>query len=209
MLKDSATKDLKAELEQLRKENAEMKDIKNNYEQKVLELERAKRDYEWKENNLRYKIEQEVKRLRLSKLLEDFQTTLYCVRNTGKEKPKCDKCDENGYIDYLSPRGTKQREKCVCRDRGTYYTVESTYCSEFKIAEYGEERNNKIVGWYKLHSDRDKEYYTSSEYASDKIYKGQDFDKIENYYYCYFRDEKTAQNYADWLNKNLESEETE
>ena len=42
MLKDSATEGLKAELEQLRKENAKMRDIVNNYNQKVEELERAK-----------------------------------------------------------------------------------------------------------------------------------------------------------------------
>lgn len=202
MLKDSATEELKSELGRLRKENAEMKDIVNNYNQKVKELEQAKRSYEWNEQSFREKITKEVRKLRLSKLLEDFQTTLYIVRNNGKDKPKCDKCDEEGYIHYLSPRGDEKKEKCECRDKIPFYEVEQADCCEFKIRdEWG---NEKIVGWYRRHiSDRSghDDYYDSATYASDKIYNGTGFDKIVNYYYVYFRDKETAQEYADWLNK--------
>lgn len=43
MIKDNATQELKSELEQLREENAKMKDIVDNYNQKVEELEAEKK----------------------------------------------------------------------------------------------------------------------------------------------------------------------
>ena len=84
MLRQSANEDIKAELEKLRKENAEMKEIFNNYNQKVRELEQAKRNYEFDEQRLRSKIESDVKKLRLSSLLEDFQNKL--VHNLVQKK---------------------------------------------------------------------------------------------------------------------------
>lgn len=51
----------------------------------------------------------------------------------------------------------------------------------------------------------DTGYYEPSEFDEKceelKDY-GRDFASIDNYYNVYFRDEATAQKYADWLNDN-------
>lgn len=199
MLRESANEDIKDELERLRKENAEMKDIVNNYNKKVEELENAKRKYEFDERVLRHKIEGEVKKLRLSKMLEGFETTLYTVSNVGKEKPKCDKCDKDRYIHYFTPRGREQTELCECKVKSDFYVVEEAYCSEFSIQKNGDNAG-QIVGWYKLKSSNEDDYYVSATYAPNKIYKGQNFADL-NPNGIYFYDIETAQQYADWLNK--------
>lgn len=203
MIKDNATQELKAELEQLREENAKMKDIVDNYNQKVEELELEKKKYHWNEKALRSEIEKEVKNIRLGNLLKDFQSTLYAVRNVGKSKPKCDKCDKDGYIHYLSPRGREQIEKCECRDGIPFYKVLEANCCEFRIGnQYSV--TEKIIGFYRLISESD--CYATTVGVSDKMYDGRPFVDIENYYYVYFRDKDTAQRYADWLNERVEEE---
>lgn len=200
MIKDNAAEELKTELEQLREENTKMKDIVDNYNQKVEELEIEKKKYYWNEKALRSEIEKEVKKMRLGNLLKDFQTTFYTVRNVSKSKPKCDKCDKDGYIHYLSPRGREQKEKCQCRDEIPFYKVLESDCCEFRIEnEYS--IGEKIIGFYKLNPEAD--YYETAIGVSDKIYDGRDFADIENHYYVYFRDKDTTQRYADWLNERV------
>ena len=182
-LRDSVTKELKEKLETLQKENEHMKDIVDNYDAKVRELEAAKEKFKFDERNLRDKIRSEVRRERLSKLLEDFQTMLYQVLNIGVEQPKCDKCDANRMIEFFSPSGQRYTEKCQCAKRLPHFEVRQSDCSEFKLM------GDKICGWY---SRRDlsntEEYYDSSgEYVADKMYDGRDFASIDNYYNVYFR----------------------
>lgn len=201
MLRKSANEEIKSELEKLRKENSEMKEVFNNYNAKVKELEQAKRKYEFDAQKTRSEIEIEVKKLRLSKLLEDFQTTVYSVRNVGKEKPKCDKCDEDGYIKYLTPRGREQKEWCECRERMKFYGVAELYCYRFTISGFPV-RRGQLIGWYKLNESKHSEDdFESTYYVADKMYNGQDFSEIPSHYDVYFYDKETAQQYADWLNQ--------
>lgn len=197
MLRQHATKEIKDELERLRAENASMQDIVNNYEKKVKELEDAKRNYQWNQNRMEAEITQKVKAMRLSEILSDFSTTLYCVKNIGKEKPKCDKCDKNGYIHYKSPQGYDRQEQCDCQGRTPYYEVKESRCVEFRISTKHDAMRGKLVGFYKEESD---DYYSLSNYGPTHIYKGQDFSQLDEYY-ALFYDEETAQKYADWLNE--------
>lgn len=203
MLRSSATDEIKSELETLRKENASMKDIAENYKEKVRELEKAKNQYEWNEAKLRREIESEVRRARLSQILEGFQTVLYRVDNQGIEKPKCDKCDENGYIHFPSPSGRDCTEYCDCRDKLPYYVPVEYTCVSFKLFEHGV-RDGKLGGWYRC-KESDNSYYAPSEFAADKMYVGQDFAELA-YYRVFFEDRETAQRYADWLNERSAQE---
>lgn len=203
MLRQHARKEIKDEVERLRAENASMKDIVDNYDQKVKELEAAKRAYEQKHRQMEREIECELMKKRLSELLSDFCSTLYCVNNVGKEKPKCDKCDASGYIHYKSPQGNDREEQCNCRTRTPYYVVEESECTEFKISTHYDKMHGKLVGWYRRKSDRDNDYYVASTYAPNHIYKGQDFSELD-YYNALFQDAETAQKYADWLNERAE-----
>lgn len=204
MLRQNANDEIKAEVEKLRKENSEMRDVFDNYNAKVEELERAKRKYEFDTQRMRSEIELEVKKLRLSKLLEDFQTIVFTVRNVGKEKPKCDKCDKDGYIYYLTPRGREAKEWCECREKEKFFEVVDVYCHRFTIGAVGDKRG-ELVGWYKLETSKySGDSFESSYHIADKMYKGQDFSEIEHCWDVYFYDIETAQKYADWLNQRGE-----
>ena len=183
-LRDSVTKELKEKLETLQKENKHMKDIVDNYDAKVRELEAAKEKFKFDERNLRDKIRSEVRRERLSKLLEDFQTMLYQVLNIGVEQPKCDKCDANRMIEFFSPSGQRYTEKCQCAKRLPHFEVRQSDCSEFKLM------GDKICGWYSRRdlSNTEEYYHSSGEYVADKMYDGRDFASIDNYHNVYFRD---------------------
>lgn len=197
-LRDSVTKELKEKLETLQKENERMKDIVDNYDAKVRELDAAKEKFKFDERNLRDKIRSEVRRERLSKLLEDFQTMLYQVLNIPVEQPKCDKCNANRMIEFFSPSGQRYTEKCQCAKRLPHFEVIQANCVEFKLM------GDKICGWYSRCdlSNTEEYYHISGEYVADKMYDGRDFASIDNYYNVYFRDKATAQKYADWLNDN-------
>ena len=200
MIKDNATQELKAELEQLREENANMKDIVDNYNQKVEELEVEKKKY----NIQRSEIEKEIKRLRLGELLKDFQSTLYVVRNVGKPKPKCDKCDKDGYIHYLSPRGQEYLERCECRELIPFYKVLESQCCEFRIEDQEWQGQERLVGFYTTGSLTTPYNYEKAIGVENKIYNGGAFLDIESFYDIYFRDKNTAQRYANWLNERVE-----
>lgn len=197
-LRDSVTKELKEKLETLQKENEHMKDIVDNYDAKVRELEAAKEKFKFDERNLRDKIRSEVRRERLSKLLEDFQTMLYQVLNIGVEQPKCDKCDANRMIEFFSPSGRRYTEICQCAKRLPHFEVRQSDCLEFRL------KGDKICGWYFRRDllNTEEYYHSGGEDVDDKMYDGRDFASIDNYYNVYFRDEATAQKYADWLNDN-------
>ena len=202
MLRANVTDELKSELDTLRKENASMRDIVNNYDAKVKELESMKRKFQFEESTMRRQIEQEVRRERLSKILEDFQTTIYCVYNQGKERPKCDKCDDDRIVHFKSPNGRDMTETCSCKNHNPYYIVQEAECKEFKISDF-ETRRGQLVGWYSRHDiyGEDDDYYTSATFCSNKMYNGQDFSTIKYPYDVYFYDKETAQKYADWLNE--------
>lgn len=202
MIKDNATQELKAEFEQLREENAKMKDIVDNYNQKVAELETEKKKY----NIQRSKIEKEIKRMRLGELLKDFQTTLYVVRNIGKSKPKCDKCDKDGYVHYFSPRGQEHLEKCECRELIPFYKVLESQCCEFRIESQEWQLQDRLVGFYTTGSLTTPYNYEKAIGVENKIYDGRAFLDIESFYDVYFRDKNTAQRYANWLNERVEKD---
>lgn len=196
-LRESVTKELKEKLETLQKENERMKAIVNDYDAKVKELEAAKEKLRFDEQNLKYQIRNEVRRERLSKLLEDFQTTLYQVLNIGIEQPKCDKCDANRMVEFFSPSGRRYTERCSCAKKLLHYKVLPSHCVEFKLID------DKLCGWYNLNRSTDVDvYFRNGELAVDKMYNGQDFASIGHCSDVYFRDEATAQKYADWLNEN-------
>lgn len=190
MLKDSATDELKTELEQLRAENARMKDIVENYDDKVRELDRERDKLCQEKRNAMTK----AKQMRLSELFEDFVETAYCVKCVYTEKPKCDKCDEDGYIHYLSPQGRKVKERCDCRVKNEHYEITEAKCKSFKRNTWGVESYNKLLSQYI--PDSDDEWTRSCDY----FYNGEDYSELSQYR-AIFRTPEEAQKYADWLNE--------
>ena len=201
LLRENAKDEIKAELEakdreieRLKALNKEMKDVYDNYQSKVRDLEAAKRDYLHDESTLRAKIEQELLKEKLSSLLKDVYSELYEVINVGKHQHKCDKCDEKGYIHYKTPSGKDAKELCSCREPIPYYEVRDTHLVEFHLGS-----DSNIHGMYRINSKLDGEWFDRISSDVYLIYKGQAFEKIRSVM-TYFTDKAKAQEYADWLN---------
>jgi hypothetical protein len=97
-LKGNLTKSIKdeyiTEMERLRKENAELQEVKINFDNIKNDYDRKKRELEYEYQNLK----SNVRRERLNELLKDLEVELYTVGSTSKSKPKCNKCDEKRRI---------------------------------------------------------------------------------------------------------------
>ncbi|CAH1054073.1 hypothetical protein [Paenibacillus pseudetheri] len=118
----------KAEIERLRKENAELQEIKQNletikrdYNQKVVELDMQKRN-----------LKNEVRRERLLELMGDLKVELFTARKNWKSGPKCEKCDERRKINFLSPSGKKLSEDCGCNNNISFYKPNNTFALRSK-----------------------------------------------------------------------------
>jgi hypothetical protein len=197
-LLNSVRDEFKAEMEQLRAENAELQEVRKNMDQikrnhhnKLNELNIAKNDA------MRI-----VRRERLSELMKDFQVVMYRADTTRELGPKCDKCNERRYIQFKSPSGKDHTEPCDCSNgKLMYVPVEYIVC-EFSIDSHN---SNQMRVWYKLKpsssSGDDYGSYDNSSFRKTIYTNAMPFDKIERYE-TFFKTVEECQAYCDWMNEN-------
>lgn len=196
-LKEALKKEVKdeiiQEMERLKKENEELADIKANWNKKVQELESKQREYEIAKRQA----EDNAKRSRLRNLLKPLVKNAWGYRYEYQDLyPKCDKCDEKGYIHFTSPQGHELTETCDCRRRiCVYYPVEAQIVSLQDKPGYDYDVN--VMFEYKYN---DSDSYDSFKTVSD-IYDGQDFSEINEYRGIVFFNKEDCQKYCDYLNQ--------
>lgn len=199
-LKESLMKEVKeeyqAEMERLRKENAELRDIKNNWEEKINKLEYAERRAEYAIQQA----EENAKRARLSDLIAPIVKKAWGIHSDYEYIwPKCDKCDEKGYIHFTSPSGKDCTEQCSCRKM-------MRYCKpiEAKVAELDNRReDNGVRVFFEFEANNDSDYglrHTTS------VYEGEDFSEIGRYDDIVFSDEDECRKFCEYLNEQERKE---
>lgn len=201
-LRSEVKKEYQEEMARLKEENAKLMNIKNNWYEKVRELEQEKA-------KVTYAIRtagEEAKRMRLRELLEDFTKQAWGYKgNYEYIREKCNKCDEGGYIHYKSPQGRDVKEECNCRKRIYFYSP-----IEAEIVEFNGRKGYetiKIYFEYKRNNfdDDDRDNYT----LTTRIYNGEDFDSIESYFGMIFFDKEDCQRFCDYLNKKYREDRGE
>lgn len=195
-LRDSVSK----EIEELKAENARMKDIVDNYDAKMEELENLKWEQEWKAKLLRQDIEAEIRKQRLSELLEPYKEYLWGVDCDYVQGKKCSKCDANRMIHFKSPQGNDCTEKCSCAVAKKVFKVVKLNVVELHLDEY----SHKLSGHWceeKRYGQEDDDYSLISEsQVKERMYHGQPYKEIKRSYMVYFKTEEEAQGYVEWLN---------
>jgi len=204
-LKNSVKDTVTNEMDQLRRENDELKDIKLNWYKVQSEYESKKKSLENEYQSKNRALEREksdlvnkVRRDRLSELMKDFQVILYHADTISQKKSKCDKCDENRKIHFLSPAGKDCTEYCECSNTVPIYIPIEYKCSEFKI----DSNNNKSLSmWFEEKVEKDYDYYHSTTYV-DYVYDGnKSYDEIyESKKHIFFKSKDDCQKYCNWLN---------
>jgi hypothetical protein len=180
-------------MENLKKENKELQEIKANFEQ-------IKRDYDNKKWELSREYEDlklKVRRERLSQLMKECEVELYTVTSRGKKIPKCNKCDEERKIHFTTPSGRKTYEMCECDKSVQIYETHPILLSSFSI------RNGEGNCWYKVRTDRNDEwleYYEDSIYGKDLVTDEKQFVDIGYAYKSLFKTEELAQKFCDYKN---------
>ncbi|MBT2716889.1 hypothetical protein [Bacillus sp. ISL-57] len=185
-----------SEMDRLKKENAELQEIKTNFKTIKSEYDQKSRKLEYERQDL----ERKVRRERLSSLLNDFEVEYYTVASRSKYKPKCDKCDENRRLYYTTPSGRKTYESCECSNSIPVFEPIPILLSTFSI------RRGEGHAWYsvKYRGDDDEylNYYEDSIHGNELITDEKQFKDIGYAYKTLFETKEIAQKFCDYKNSN-------
>jgi regulator of replication initiation timing len=198
-MKDALLESVKNQIDNIKSENESLKTENKKLQELVNNIDRKERELEQKKNNLIY----EVKRERLSKLMEGFQVIMYKTYSTTVKLPQCDKCDKDRRIYFKSPSGKDIYESCSCDVGKIVYVPREYICYEFKINTW--DRKDSLAVWYKVNHDKDYDWcgYESSEYLETVYKEGMDYKDL-NSYKTFFRSKEECQKYCDWLSSKNE-----
>ena len=193
-LRESVKKEYKEEMERLRKENAELRDIKKEWKERIAELERKKNEMEIAITDA----EKKAKRARLKELLEPLCETAYGYKYEFKYiRDKCDKCDEYGYIHYKSPQGLDAKEQCDCRKKiAMYHPVEAEVV---RLIQYRSQKEPSIVFQFPR---RTEEIDNDDICETREIYRGQEFKDINAWSGIIFMNKEDCERFCEYLNNN-------
>lgn len=183
-LLNSVKAEYKEKMLKLEKENAglqetknNMAEIKNEYFKKMQELEGQKRI---------------VRSTRLSELLKDLLVTVYSTKAKYGYSDKCEKCDGNRQVSFISPLGKEMKEDCACKISTVTYIPQENVLISFRVNS-----DSTFYAWYDY---KEREDYHSST-GCKHLYDGQvEYDKIDEYG-TFFKTAEDCQRYCDWLNK--------
>lgn len=189
-LASSVQKKFLDEMEELRRENESLKEFRDQKKAYDRELAQTKEQYEAKMRDA----ERTVSRKKLKDLLSLFAVTGYRVHTEFEHGPKCDKCDDERKIHYVSPAGRKMVEDCLCAKKTPVYSPKEVQLVSFYASD-------QLSTMYFERTDKDRDYdrydMCADVYDRDKTIP---FEKL-NQYRTVFLSKEDCQRYCDWLNK--------
>ena len=171
--------DVNSELSRLTKENAELRKIVKEYNDKKMELTRRERDVQYKEDNLKRDVEREFYSKTMDEVFEHLleDSEVWYAERVPHEKPKCDLCNEEREMIATYPNGEVVKKQCDC--------AKPTYVYEPVISV------NKQIKFHKSYKSSGKKCYFTKNYKPNKDY-------AEAYdYYSEFRIENIYDEFND------------
>ena len=194
-IRDNVRKEIQDEMDRLRAENAELREVKENWQEMKREQEQALRDLRIAKENA----EREAKRAKAKDILASLAVIGYRPKAKYEIGPKCDKCDEYRYRHFISPLGRKMKEDCTCKKSKRVFAPIEVMLNDFYVGE------NDIDVYYELNEK--EENYDHYDMMAE-VYKElpDDLQKI-NEYRAVFINKDDCQKYCDF--KNAPEEEKE
>ena len=193
IFKKMVRQEVQDELASLRKQNAELREFRDNKSKYEREFASVKRDCA----NKIAQAENKAKQMRIHSLLGDNFTVGYMVYRINTRPPKCNKCDEHRRVEFKSPLGRTFKEDCECSKYTVTYAVKEVELMKFYIRQNS---NPNICRYYKHADDvyNDKEDCNEYDYVT-RIYNNEPFEDVR-YYSTVFLDKDECQAYCDWKN---------
>ena len=204
-LRKSVKEEFQQELEKLKKENEQLREVKANWNKLQAEYENKNRELECKI----YECKSNAARMRLEELFEhcDMSMILFKPGSNSVYLPKCSRCDDERYIHYKTPSGKDAKELCDCARSYIKFKPTAYYCTEFRMNRRTDDKNKyPLMMWYKRYRDYGSDY-GGYEFDTSSIcrfvFNGESFDEIakEHGQNAFFRDEQKCQEYCDYLNE--------
>lgn len=188
-LSKSIQKKFLDEMEELREENISLREFRDNKERYEQELKAAKAEYQRKMQDA----ERQANQKKLKDLLNTFAVVGYRAELEYRQGPKCDKCDDNRKIHFVSPMGRNMTEECSCAKRIRTYSPKEVRMLKFYAGK-------EIFNTYFEQTNRDRDYESYSFVAQiyDKTKKP--FEDV-NYFSTVFLQEDDCRQFCNWLNE--------
>lgn len=188
------------EMECLKKENRNLQEIKEHFEQ-------IKRDYERKKSEcdrVMFEASEKAKRMKIEELMEHFKVFFWRPDWEYLYGPKCDKCDENRRIDVVLPSGKTVKDECQCGKSSMRVML-----PERMVRHEFADRKQGIAAWYRACGKEGERYYTldciRSVFAEkNMVQPGTSFDvleKKENQQDLLFASREECLAYCEFLNE--------
>jgi hypothetical protein len=200
-IKNSLKKSIKEEhikeIEALRKENSELREVKNNWNNLKREFQKKIKDVEDEKDKILRNARQDIYNATLKDLFDNcnLYQKLYRLNYTNEKQKKCDKCNEKREYILTAPDGKNFVSKCKCSDYKKIYYVE-----EDDISYYIQKSARENDFLFSIRADNT--YIYSSTIKPNEIINVFEFEKADKYScYTYFASKEEAQKYCDYLNK--------
>jgi hypothetical protein len=189
----TAVKDeFKSEMDRLKTENEALQKVKRDFDAIQREYREKHRQLEYERANM----ERTVRRERLASLMKDFEVVMWRADGKREYGPKCNKCDEQRRVKYVTPLGRTSEETCDCNVSWIDYHPVEHRASEFKIGR----DDNQLSVWYKLVQEKDYDYAIPDSVFASAIYRdGMQYEGLPARE-TFFKTEADCQAYCDWLN---------
>ena len=192
-LKETLKGQALSEMDTIKHENERLKKELDEYHSKEQELRNREFNIVQKENNLK----REFNRAKFRDLIEPFieNETIYVIDRVSKLIPKCDKCNENRRIEYISKYGDKTELRCECDKNKTFYYPTM---KELKSIEFAK-GNGKFRATPRYSRDYEYEYF-HIDFKEPPI---EEYDPELDISYSrdYFSNREVCQKYCDDFNK--------
>ena len=206
--------DVNSELSRLTKENAELRKIVKEYNDKKMELTRRERDIQYKEDNLKRDVEREFYSKTMDEVFEHLleDSEVWYAEYVPHEKPKCDLCDEERQMVATYPNGEIVKKQCDCAKPTYVYEPVISVNKQIKFHKaykprYSDHKKCYFTKNYKPNKDYAEAYDYYSEFRIENIYDEFN-DDVKEYHEAKrygekvaFKNKEACQKYCDWLNE--------
>lgn len=179
----------------LEKENAALRDFRDQKAKYDAELRQMRAKYDAAIRNAK----QDVARKRANEIVRSIRVSGYRPTAIYTQRQKCDKCDKNRCISYISPMGRKCTEECKCAIKDVHYEPHENQLIRFSI-----ESNGSKHVYYNCSEERDRDIYSLC--ADFYPQRPDDYEGISRYG-AVFLNEADCQSYCDWLNAKRKKED--
>lgn len=197
-LKKEVKQDIQDKIKNLEEENKELRDVKENWKTLKQEYKNKINEVEIEKQDILDNAKREIYNATLKDLFEncEYFKKLYKVDYKTEKREKCDKCDENRELTLIDCYGRKHKVTCKCYKSKKIYYVEENSETAIYIQKGKEEDNFKFE--FRSRESYDYGHKINKEDVLEKF----DKDKVKERFYwkLYFTTLEEAQKYADYLN---------